>query len=110
MKAKRQRDACEEQEEGGAMKRAIWCPRCALAQGLTLYSEEGETRNVRWGLVAVSKARCDYCNRHVPEGQIAAAVTFFNRPADYRRWEEGYLYDMDAETRVEPEHGANDRG
>ena len=85
------------------MTRALWCPRCALAQGFTLYSESRETRAVRWGLVALPRARCDYCNRHVPEGQIAAAVTFFARPSDYRRWEEGYLYDMDTETHVGPD-------
>lgn len=93
----------EDREEGERVTRALWCPRCALAQGFTLYSESRETRAVRWGLVALPRARCDYCNRHVPEGQIAAAVTFFARPSDYRRWEEGYLYDMDTETHVGPD-------
>lgn len=87
-------------QEAVKVTRAFWCPRCALAHGFTLYSEERETAVVRWGLTARPTTRCDYCNRHVAEGQIAAAVTFFARPSDYRRWEDGYLYDMDAETRV----------
>src|SRR4051812_22403617 len=53
----------EDREVGEKVTRALWCPRCALAQGFTLYSEERETRSVRWGLVALPRARCDYCNR-----------------------------------------------
>lgn len=87
----------------GTMCRTIWCATCATKLGLPFVSLRCDTGAVRWGQIHLPFLSCDCCRKRMNRHDIAAGVSTFRRPDDYRGWEEAFLYELEED--VERAHG-----
>ena len=75
----------------GGMVRYIWCPECVeRLEKAEPYPDDG-LRTVRFGTVTLTEFVCDFCNKPLPPGASAAAVSMYDRTEDYRPWEDEFL-------------------
>lgn len=64
----------------------ILCPDCREN-----IRDENEAEKVVMGHMKLPGVRCDHCEKPLPVGSVAAAITYWSRPEHYEPWEHGYL-------------------
>lgn len=72
--------------------RYIWCPGCVSKLEASTPPRRRIRRTIRsGGRVGWDGMVCDRCNRPLPMGTVAAAVSMYDHAGDYRPWEDEYL-------------------